>query len=93
MGFYFSRWDDIELASNMQPIGGPYGKHVFVRVGFVWLVLVTAMVPALFGIRLRFRSVRRARLVRAGRCRDCGYDLRSSPERCPECGTPAAWQR
>jgi hypothetical protein len=32
------------------------------------------------------RRVREWQSVAAGRCRQCGYDLRATPARCPECG-------
>jgi hypothetical protein len=46
------------------------------------LVGVTAIAPAVVGIR----SIRRRRRAALGRCAGCGYDMRATPERCPECG-------
>ena len=51
-----------------------------------WLAaLATGLIPtlsAIVRIRHRFRSKQRI-----GHCAKCGYDLRASPDRCPECGT------
>lgn len=51
-----------------------------------WLPMALLLVlPAVW--MNRFRKTRRAR--RLGLCPRCGYDLRATPERCPECGTSA----
>jgi hypothetical protein len=48
--------------------------------------LLLGVPPAVY--LLRRRAARRR--ARAGQCRACGYDLRATPDQCPECGTPAA---
>ena len=45
-----------------------------------WAVTGVTLLPFLFGRRW----LRRA--VPPGHCQSCGYDLRATPERCPECG-------
>jgi hypothetical protein len=52
------------------------------------LSIYTGVWPAIsIAIALCRRSIR-GRLARAGRCANCGYDLRATPNRCPECGRP-----
>ncbi len=70
-------------------VPSPPLRSGFERVLFVpdWFLAAVFGVLPYRAVR-RWRSARRDRLV--GRCRRCGYDLRASPGRCPECGTPAA---
>lgn len=49
----------------------------------LWSVVVLTAVPP--AIQLG-RWKRRRRYRKENRCLTCGYDLRASPERCPECG-------
>ena len=52
-----------------------------------WFV---ASASGVTGILLTRSWHRRRRRHVAGRCRTCGYDLRATPDRCPECGTAAS---
>ena len=73
-GFGFGRY-----LNNVPPVS----LEITERVSFPWwcVAVVTAVLPAA-GLRHRLRRQRPP-----GLCRHCGYDLRGTPDRCPECGT------
>jgi len=70
-------------AVSFTPVGMPVISFVAVGVSFWSLVALFLALPAM-GLILTCRK--RARR-NAGHCAFCGYDLRATPERCPECGT------
>jgi hypothetical protein len=73
--------------------GSPFPS--FFACGPRWAVIAIAGVLPLAWLGLNVppalslpRRLRERRRVRSGRCARCGYDLRGSTDRCPECGTP-----
>jgi hypothetical protein len=62
--------------------------HLFmVKVPVAWLGVMCALIAAYLTWRWR-RTCREWRAT--GHCATCGYDLRASFDRCPECGTVIA---
>jgi hypothetical protein len=78
---------DTPVDENFQPIGNPYvvGREYYADISVWWIIAATAICPVLWIIVVIGRLSRRR--VDSSQCPACGYDLRATPDRCPECGT------
>jgi hypothetical protein len=67
----------ILFAIILSSLGGP-----------LFILLTLGLVTTYFVREFQIR--RREQWINEGRCGQCGYDLRATPDRCPECGREAA---
>jgi len=64
--------------------GSVYRVYV---IGF-WTLEIPFAIPPIAWVLIRLVRWEKARSrTRIGRCPTCNYDLRATPDRCPECGT------
>jgi hypothetical protein len=75
-------WAGFEVATGRRSL--PSQGRVLQRLAIpYWSLTVATGLAAGMGLSL---TVRHGRHRRSGFCDCCGYDLRATPERCPECG-------
>ncbi len=82
-GWHYTRLiqDSIIPPLHMSP--GPGTRGMLIIVPHAYICAALAIPPIVFMLKWR----RKRMAARFGLCSNCGYDLRSTPDRCPECGT------
>ena len=62
------------------------GKMPGLRIDLeLFMILIAAILPGIWLLK----RIHAGRRVDSGFCRNCHYDIRATPQRCPECGADA----
>ena len=78
----------LSVATPTERRGVSLAQRVLLVTGLAGLVV--GLPSMLVGTAHAILSWRARRRLGAGLCPGCGYDLRATPDRCPECGRVAA---
>jgi hypothetical protein len=70
-------------------VGLHFRSRLTLGAGFVMIWVVISVLISVLIIVSTLKGIQRRTMLRrfyAGQCVRCGYDLRGSPQQCPECG-------
>lgn len=82
LGIRLFKFPNIDTSGpSLRQRGTTYGCDVPIL-----LVIATTLIPPMLFLRQLHRANVRAKRIREHRCTRCGYDIRASADRCPECG-------
>jgi len=87
-----ARWNQgnaFAKIDGFHPPNGALPTYQLLTMRYWFIVVLLALSPGYWLAGFAVRTVRRIRsdrLIRRGCCSVCGYDLRATPRRCPECG-------
>ena len=86
--FRFLEWNDYGFytADTQHEPGNQLYTLWLVPLPLSPIAAITAMPPLVWMFLASRRYLKRRRNGLCGLCVNCGYDLRSTPDRCPECG-------
>jgi hypothetical protein len=79
---------DVDLENRLRRFPLPMPAMFF--ISYRRAVVATVAIPSLWLALAIWRLRRAAFRRRTGFCLSCGYDLRATPDRCPECGRSGA---
>src|SRR5262249_24150072 len=84
-GFHWGQSVVVAIEDNKE-LAGTYGNITEFWFELAWPLVISLPMTIVFGVKAGKRlMVRRKQGMNI--CAICGYDLRATPERCPECGT------
>ena len=85
-----NQWPPIsEASAEMQTMlaAVPMVERCSVKSIAYWPLLIVTSLPIAYWLLIERRRHLAKRRRAAGLCPRCGYDMRASPDRCPECGS------
>jgi hypothetical protein len=80
-GVSYHRWDMTAGRGPSAPVLGTFAE-VRVTPAWPWLLSLSVLCLCVLMLAKERRAARGSE-----HCRHCGYDLRATPDRCPECGS------